>query len=118
MKASKTIKRREFMAGAGAAALSVTVLRPELVRGTQANSKIRVGLIGCGGLKARAKVGTCWDHFVVYYQYPDKVGVQVSLASEGDSLALLQPAPRRAYLEADGSRHRLLRRRRAQRHPA
>ncbi len=49
MKASKTVKRREFMAKAGAAALSMTVLRPELVRGTQANSKIKVGLIGCGG---------------------------------------------------------------------
>jgi myo-inositol 2-dehydrogenase/D-chiro-inositol 1-dehydrogenase len=34
--------------------------------------------IGSGGLKARPKVGTCWDHFVVYFQYPDKVGVQFS----------------------------------------
>ncbi|HMA54869.1 MAG TPA: Gfo/Idh/MocA family oxidoreductase [Acidobacteriota bacterium] len=34
--------------------------------------------IGCGGLKARPKVGTCWDHFLVHYQYPDKVGVQFS----------------------------------------
>lgn len=34
--------------------------------------------IGSGGLKARPKVGTCWDHFVVYYQYPDKVGIQFS----------------------------------------
>ena len=34
--------------------------------------------LGCGGLKARPKVGTCWDHFVVHYQYPDKVGVQFS----------------------------------------
>ena len=34
--------------------------------------------IGCGGLKARPKVGTCWDHFVVYYQYADKVGIQFS----------------------------------------
>jgi myo-inositol 2-dehydrogenase/D-chiro-inositol 1-dehydrogenase len=33
---------------------------------------------GCGGLKARPKVGSCWDHFVVHYQYPDKVGVQFS----------------------------------------
>jgi len=49
MKQPKTVKRREFMAKAGAAALSMTILRPELVRGTQANSKIKVGLIGCGG---------------------------------------------------------------------
>jgi myo-inositol 2-dehydrogenase/D-chiro-inositol 1-dehydrogenase len=34
--------------------------------------------IGCGGLKARPKVGTCWDHFVVHYQYPEKVGIQFS----------------------------------------
>jgi myo-inositol 2-dehydrogenase/D-chiro-inositol 1-dehydrogenase len=34
--------------------------------------------IGCGGLKARPKVGTCWDHFLVHYQYGDKVGVQFS----------------------------------------
>jgi len=34
--------------------------------------------VGCGGLKARPKVGTCWDHFLVHYQYPDKVGVQFS----------------------------------------
>jgi predicted dehydrogenase len=49
MKQPKTVKRREFMAKAGAAALSMTILRPGLVRGTQANSKIRVGLVGCGG---------------------------------------------------------------------
>ena len=40
--------RREFLAGAAAAA-TFTILRPSLVRGTQANSKIALGLIGCGG---------------------------------------------------------------------
>jgi predicted dehydrogenase len=52
MKHPKTIKRREFMAGAGkagAAALSATVLPAALIRGTQANSRIRTGLVGCGG---------------------------------------------------------------------
>jgi predicted dehydrogenase len=34
--------------------------------------------LGCGGLKARPKAGTCWDHFVVQFQYPKKVGVQFS----------------------------------------
>jgi predicted dehydrogenase len=34
--------------------------------------------IGSGGLTARPKIGTCWDHFVVYYQYPKKVGIQFS----------------------------------------
>jgi len=43
------ISRRCFLKEAGAAAASFTILRPELARGIQANSKIRLGLIGCGG---------------------------------------------------------------------
>jgi len=46
---SKSLTRRRFMAGAGAAAVSFAVIKPELVRGTAANSKINLGLIGCGG---------------------------------------------------------------------
>ena len=46
---STSISRRRFMAGAGAAALSFTVVKPELVRGAGANSKVNLGLIGCGG---------------------------------------------------------------------
>jgi myo-inositol 2-dehydrogenase/D-chiro-inositol 1-dehydrogenase len=34
--------------------------------------------LGTGGLKARPKLGTCWDHFVVYYQYPGGVAIQFS----------------------------------------
>jgi len=34
--------------------------------------------VGTGGLKARPQVGTCWDHFVVYYQYADDVAIQFS----------------------------------------
>lgn len=41
--------RREFIAGTGAAALSFTVMKPKLVRGSTANSKIKLGIIGCGG---------------------------------------------------------------------
>ncbi len=44
-----SVKRREFIARAGAAAVSMTILGPELVRGSQANSKVRLGLVGCGG---------------------------------------------------------------------
>jgi myo-inositol 2-dehydrogenase / D-chiro-inositol 1-dehydrogenase len=33
---------------------------------------------GTGGLKARPKIGTCWDHFVVQYAYPGGVAVQFS----------------------------------------
>ncbi len=42
-----SVNRRKFMAGA--AALSFTVIKPELVRGAEANSKIKLGLVGCGG---------------------------------------------------------------------
>jgi len=46
---SERINRRRFMAGAGAAALSFTIVKPKLVRGAAANSKVNLGLIGCGG---------------------------------------------------------------------
>lgn len=45
----KSISRRRFIAGAGAAALSFTAIKPELVRGYNAGSKINLGMIGCGG---------------------------------------------------------------------
>lgn len=41
--------RRGFLAGAGASVLTFSVLQPELVRGAEANTKIDIGLIGCGG---------------------------------------------------------------------
>jgi predicted dehydrogenase len=42
------LDRRGFLqAAAGVAAF--TILKPQLVRGTQANSAVRVGLLGCGG---------------------------------------------------------------------
>ncbi|MCC6859597.1 MAG: Gfo/Idh/MocA family oxidoreductase [Bryobacterales bacterium] len=44
------VSRREFIHGTGtAAAAGFTLVRPEAVRGSQANSKIAVGLIGSGG---------------------------------------------------------------------
>jgi myo-inositol 2-dehydrogenase/D-chiro-inositol 1-dehydrogenase len=48
-KSRKQITRRRFIAGAGATALSFTVIKPALVRGTGANSKVNLGIIGCGG---------------------------------------------------------------------
>jgi myo-inositol 2-dehydrogenase / D-chiro-inositol 1-dehydrogenase len=39
--------RREFLGAAGAA--TFMIMRPQLVRGSQANSAVRVGLLGCGG---------------------------------------------------------------------
>src|ERR1019366_1271704 len=46
--ATAPITRRRFIAGTGASVLAFTVLKPELVRGADANSKIDIGLIGCG----------------------------------------------------------------------
>jgi predicted dehydrogenase len=46
---AKRLDRREFMAGAGAAIMTFSTMRPQLVRGAQANSKIALGMIGCGG---------------------------------------------------------------------
>jgi len=46
--ATPVIGRRAFLESAGAAA-GLMIIKPELVRGTQANSAVRVGLLGCGG---------------------------------------------------------------------
>jgi predicted dehydrogenase len=43
------LSRRRFLAATGQAAAAFTVLRPGLARGSTANSRIAVGLIGCGG---------------------------------------------------------------------
>jgi myo-inositol 2-dehydrogenase / D-chiro-inositol 1-dehydrogenase len=43
------LSRREFLAGAGGAAMSFGIMKPGLVRGSQVNSKITLGSIGCGG---------------------------------------------------------------------
>lgn len=44
-----SLNRRQFVAGAGATAVACAVVNPQLVRGTNANSKVSIGLIGCGG---------------------------------------------------------------------
>jgi predicted dehydrogenase len=41
--------RRKFLTGAAAATGAFTIVAPQSVRGSQANSQIAVGLIGCGG---------------------------------------------------------------------
>src|SRR6266404_4198955 len=43
------LDRRKFIETAAAASAGVMFLKPELVRGTEANSAVRVGLLGCGG---------------------------------------------------------------------
>src|SRR5437016_6609951 len=45
---SEKVDRRKFL-GAAAAAAGMLLIKPELVRGTAANSTVRVALRGCGG---------------------------------------------------------------------
>jgi predicted dehydrogenase len=41
--------RRQFIAEVGTTAAAVIISKPEIVRGSTANSKISIGLVGCGG---------------------------------------------------------------------
>ena len=43
-----TLERRTFLTGKAAAATGVMIMAPHLVRGSQANSALSIGLIGCG----------------------------------------------------------------------
>ena len=45
---NKSMTRRSFMSGAGAAAISFTIIKPGSVSGTGANSRIEAGCIGLG----------------------------------------------------------------------
>ena len=45
---SKSMTRRSFMSGVGAAAISFTIVKPNSVSGTGANSRIEAGCIGLG----------------------------------------------------------------------
>ena len=45
---SSELDRRKFI-GVAAATAGAMLIRPALVRGTAANSAVRVGLLGCGG---------------------------------------------------------------------
>lgn len=44
----RDLDRREFIARTGTTAFLFSIMKPELVRGSQANSKIALGMIGCG----------------------------------------------------------------------
>lgn len=46
---NQEINRRQFIAGAGTAAVGLTILNPQLAFGDTANRKLNLGLIGCGG---------------------------------------------------------------------
>lgn len=44
-----SLSRRRFLAAAGSTAVGLTILDPSLVTGAEANSRIDIGLMGCGG---------------------------------------------------------------------
>jgi len=48
-KTDNTVGRREFIGAAAAASASAMIIKPRLVWGTEANSAVRLGLLGCGG---------------------------------------------------------------------
>jgi myo-inositol 2-dehydrogenase/D-chiro-inositol 1-dehydrogenase len=48
LNSSGKVDRRKFL-GVAAATAGVMFIKPSLVRGTEANSAVRVGLLGCGG---------------------------------------------------------------------
>ncbi|MDH4272933.1 MAG: twin-arginine translocation signal domain-containing protein, partial [Candidatus Aminicenantes bacterium] len=43
------ISRRQFIKTTGTAVASLAIVQPKHLRGSQANSKIKLGLVGCGG---------------------------------------------------------------------
>ncbi len=49
MTGSRELSRRRFLADAGATALAFSIVKPDLVRGSEANAKVDLGVIGCGG---------------------------------------------------------------------
>jgi myo-inositol 2-dehydrogenase / D-chiro-inositol 1-dehydrogenase len=49
MKKNHLLDRRQFLKNASGSAISLAIIKPDSVWSSQANSKIRLGLIGCGG---------------------------------------------------------------------
>ena len=76
----RQLPRREFFKTAVATAAGLTIVPAAAVRGSQANSRLEIGIIGSGGRRARVDVGDCWDHFVVRYAYPNEALVDFSSA--------------------------------------
>ncbi|MFV1964533.1 MAG: Gfo/Idh/MocA family protein [Pirellulaceae bacterium] len=48
-RAPLALNRRTFLAGTGAAAASFSIVDPKLARGYSENTKVNLGIIGCGG---------------------------------------------------------------------
>ena len=50
---SSPVSRRNFVKGSAALAAAFTIVKPQSVRGSQANSMVEVGWVGCGGQGTR-----------------------------------------------------------------
>jgi myo-inositol 2-dehydrogenase/D-chiro-inositol 1-dehydrogenase len=73
----QTIDRRAFV---GAAAF--TIVRPELVRGSQRNSAVRIGLLGCGGRGSGVASGFTSDTQAQYTVLADLFQEQTERAQQ------------------------------------
>ena len=89
------VERREFLKTAAAATAGLTILPSGAARGTQANSKVELGLIGCGqrggwlaGLveeQAPAKVVAVHDYF---RSQTERVGQQLGVGPDRQYVGL------------------------------
>ncbi len=129
--ANATINRRRFMAGAGAAALSFTIMPSELAFGSRANSRITLGLVGCGvrgtwianlfkehgGYEIvtvadyfQDRVDTCGDRFSVpaNQRFTGLSAYKQLIESDIDAVAIESPPyfhPEQAAAAVDAGRH-------------
>lgn len=129
MKHNNGLNRRTFLAGASAAAF--TIVKPSLVRGTEANSTIELGLIGCGGrgnwiADLFAKHGkyrfvTCADYFqdkadkfgdkhgiAAGKRHPNLSGYKKLLEDKCDAVVIETPPyahPEQAAAAVDADKH-------------
>jgi predicted dehydrogenase len=88
---ASSVSRRHFLAAAGASALTFAILPTRTALGTEANTKLNLGLIGCGG---RGQWIT--DHFINHGGF-NFVAVADYFADRADAVgeALKVPADRR-----------------------
>lgn len=45
----RRVGRREFLKATATTAAGWTIVKPAAVRGSQANSRLEIGVVGCGG---------------------------------------------------------------------
>ena len=124
------VHRRTFLTGA-AAATGVALIKPALVRGTQANSTIELGLIGCGGRgnwitklfdqTGKYRFVACCDYFQdrvdatgervkidAKRRYPTLSGYKRLLDSKLDAVVIETPPyfhPQQAAAAVDAGKH-------------